>query len=394
MPEWFVSITGEALAPILWVAFVAVLVCGLAVLLIGLSRKATGLRALSAVRGRAPRLSVVDMARVGDRRQLVLVRRDEVEHLILIGGQNDLLVEPSIVRIPAVARARAERAGLDVAEGELAPTESQAPPSERRLPDVANILRRGRGSDVAEHEAEPVADRETPSRDGEPGAPGPAPTISAAGPEEAEAAQDLRDRMNRSQERSETDVAGATAPVEPVPAGDEGPQEKRPTSVKSFVTMIQDRQYQGRKAVARELSASQPPDGPDETLQSTKPAPSFRPQASHQARPASLESALTAKAPQGPETETPAISADGREDDAVLGPAHANDDRSRPFEAPEIDAQTTPSGESEAPDVTLSASESSASQQNVQKRRLSLEEEMRKLLGEFSAGTDDRIGRS
>ena len=210
MPEWFVSITGEALAPILWVAFVAVLVCGLAVLLIALARKATGLRALSAVRGRAPRLSVVDMARVGDRRQLVLVRRDEVEHLILIGGQNDLLVEPNIVRIPAVARARAERAGLDFAEGEVATTDSQAPQSERRLPDVANILRRGRAPDMSEREAAQHVEPPVPDEDEDRPMPEPAPLAPAIDPEDAAAAQALRDRMNRSQEEAEAHVAEAT----------------------------------------------------------------------------------------------------------------------------------------------------------------------------------------
>ena len=49
-------------------------------------------------RGRVPRLAVVDAATVDRRRRLVLVRRDNVEHLILIGGPSDIVVEPSIVR--------------------------------------------------------------------------------------------------------------------------------------------------------------------------------------------------------------------------------------------------------------------------------------------------------
>lgn len=49
-------------------------------------------------RGRMPRLAVIDAAAVDGRRRLVLVRRDNVEHLIMIGGPTDVVVEPNIVR--------------------------------------------------------------------------------------------------------------------------------------------------------------------------------------------------------------------------------------------------------------------------------------------------------
>lgn len=52
----------------------------------------------SASRGRMPRLAVIDAAAVDGRRRLVLVRRDNVEHLLMIGGPADLVVEPNIVR--------------------------------------------------------------------------------------------------------------------------------------------------------------------------------------------------------------------------------------------------------------------------------------------------------
>ncbi|RST86337.1 hypothetical protein EJC49_11245, partial [Aquibium carbonis] len=47
-------------------------------------------------RGRRTRLAVLDAAAVDERRRLVLVRRDDVEHLILIGGPTDVVVEPNI----------------------------------------------------------------------------------------------------------------------------------------------------------------------------------------------------------------------------------------------------------------------------------------------------------
>src|SRR5690242_13978670 len=49
-------------------------------------------------RGRMPRLAVIDAAAIDGRRRLVLVRRDNVEHLLMIGGPSDIVVEPNIVR--------------------------------------------------------------------------------------------------------------------------------------------------------------------------------------------------------------------------------------------------------------------------------------------------------
>lgn len=50
-----------------------------------------------------PRLAVVDMASIDEHRSLVLVRRDNTEHLLLIGGSNDLVVEPGITQVAARA---------------------------------------------------------------------------------------------------------------------------------------------------------------------------------------------------------------------------------------------------------------------------------------------------
>ena len=56
-----------------------------------------------AARGRQPRLAVIDAAAVDGRRRLVLIRRNNVEHLLMIGGPSDIVVEPNIVRAAAVA---------------------------------------------------------------------------------------------------------------------------------------------------------------------------------------------------------------------------------------------------------------------------------------------------
>ena len=54
------------------------------------------------MRGRQPRLAVIEYATVDARRRLLLVRRDNVEHLMMIGGPTDVVVEANIVRaVPA-----------------------------------------------------------------------------------------------------------------------------------------------------------------------------------------------------------------------------------------------------------------------------------------------------
>jgi flagellar protein FliO/FliZ len=67
-----------------------------------------------------PRLGVIEQAPVDSRRRLVLVRRDDVEHLIMTGGPVDVVIETNIVA------GRSEAA-------ELAPSEP-APPVFTRQP--------------------------------------------------------------------------------------------------------------------------------------------------------------------------------------------------------------------------------------------------------------------
>ncbi len=52
----------------------------------------------SGARGRAPRLAVIEAGAVDGRRKLVLIRRDNTEHLLMIGGPTDIVVEANIVR--------------------------------------------------------------------------------------------------------------------------------------------------------------------------------------------------------------------------------------------------------------------------------------------------------
>lgn len=50
--------------------------------------------------GKDPRLRVVESRALDGRRRLVLVRRDDVEHLLVIGGESDMVVETGIPAPP------------------------------------------------------------------------------------------------------------------------------------------------------------------------------------------------------------------------------------------------------------------------------------------------------
>jgi flagellar protein FliO/FliZ len=81
-------------------AFVAVLaLIGVAAWLV--RRFASNRLGANTNRSRMPRLAVIDAAAVDGRRRLVLVRRDNIEHLLMIGGPTDIVVESNIVRAMA-----------------------------------------------------------------------------------------------------------------------------------------------------------------------------------------------------------------------------------------------------------------------------------------------------
>jgi len=60
-------------------------------------------------RGRQPRLAVIDAASVDGRRRLVLIRRDNAEHLIMIGGPTDVVIETNISRTGVTSVSREPR---------------------------------------------------------------------------------------------------------------------------------------------------------------------------------------------------------------------------------------------------------------------------------------------
>jgi flagellar biogenesis protein FliO len=112
----------------------------------------------NANRGRMPRLAVIDAAAVDGRRRLVLVRRDNVEHLLMIGGPSDIVIEPNIVRAMPARENAPQRPGA-APELPRAPALTDAP--SRSEPDSESDDRRASPS-FADEVRRPVVASDRP----------------------------------------------------------------------------------------------------------------------------------------------------------------------------------------------------------------------------------------
>ncbi len=118
-------------------------------------------------KNRQPRLQVLDAAAVDARRRLVLIRRDDVEHLVMIGGPTDIVIESGIGAVSEVAVARPATAQEAAPERRTArvatpaapePARPAAPVSEYRPPaEPAPMAERPAPRPVAQPAAQPPA---------------------------------------------------------------------------------------------------------------------------------------------------------------------------------------------------------------------------------------------
>jgi flagellar protein FliO/FliZ len=202
------------------------------------------------LRGRQPRLALIEVAGVDARRSLVLIRRDNVEHLLMIGGPTDVVVEPNIVRAVAVgaretsARSAAEATSRSTATADatLWPLQPDAPPprpqrqpseepAARQPPPPPQPQQPEPAAARAPHPADPLgalaaelgrtaaqSDKETapPPREPKrtpPIAPAPQPAAAAPDPNLSEMAQRLEAALRHAPgARTEPPVAKAAAP--------------------------------------------------------------------------------------------------------------------------------------------------------------------------------------
>ena len=85
-------------------------------------------RLASGRRSKQARLAVTDAALIDERRKLVLVRRDNVEHLVLIGGASDLVIESNIRRTAPVQQAASRPAPAPQLAPQAAPERAEVKP--------------------------------------------------------------------------------------------------------------------------------------------------------------------------------------------------------------------------------------------------------------------------
>jgi flagellar protein FliO/FliZ len=130
--QFITGLIGESGTTLLTSALALVAVLALAVLglwLVKLTMKSTA----TLGRGRNRRLGVVEQLQIDARRQMLIIRRDDVEHVILVGGGQDVLVEAGI----PVVRAAQAQAPVAAARGKL------PEPSAGEVPAPATPVRAG-----------------------------------------------------------------------------------------------------------------------------------------------------------------------------------------------------------------------------------------------------------
>ena len=213
-----------------------------------------------AQRGKRSRLGVIDAFDIDRQRRLILLRRDNVEHLVMIGGPNDLLIEPTIRRGVAQA-ARGQAATAQPAPAALPaamqPREVPQPvgpragkarrpvdatPSHRRrvppepvpAPQPANVAQRMSASPSASPAASPRGETQTATRPDadrarRPEPPNPAPSAPAVTPSGRSRLPDadLAAMAHKLEEALRRPAAGTAAPGRgPIPPAPEPSAQK------------------------------------------------------------------------------------------------------------------------------------------------------------------------
>lgn len=142
MREMLVPIFGEWGAVVAQFLLTVVIVFGLIGAVWWFVRRYSGVHFSGIGRGRVPRLAILDVMPVDRRRRLVLVRRDNVEHLLLIGGPSDVVVEGAIQRVRqrAPQPGAAQQAQLAAARAAMQPAIAAPAPADPDIPQDDTAL--------------------------------------------------------------------------------------------------------------------------------------------------------------------------------------------------------------------------------------------------------------
>ncbi|QKC96726.1 flagellar biosynthetic protein FliO [Mesorhizobium sp. NZP2298] len=132
--QWLDSVAGPGYAAALLWTFAALILLVIVLVIIRLVRNLTFGTFVAGGRNRKTRLAVMDATAVDSHRRLVLVRRDDIEHLLLIGGPTDVVVERDI-RLAAPRRpALTGDGGLQPVPAATAPAAKSRPPQPAPAP--------------------------------------------------------------------------------------------------------------------------------------------------------------------------------------------------------------------------------------------------------------------
>lgn len=163
------------------------------------------------VQGRGRRMMVLETIQLDARRQLILVRRDEVEHVILTGGPQDVVVESGI---PVDRVSQPRRPGAAASTAMVTPSPAPAPPQTTDMPAPSR----------------PVSEALSA---------GPAHRNTASAPSPMDRLRDLaRPVAPRGQSLRHTGLLRAVSRMEPaavIPMNPEAADNRRPDSARSLV---------------------------------------------------------------------------------------------------------------------------------------------------------------
>jgi hypothetical protein len=141
MSDWFEGLGGPEFATAVAWTFAALILLVIVLVIIRLIRSLTFGTFVAGGRNRKTRLAVMDATAVDSQRRLVLVRRDDIEHLLLIGGPTDVVVEREI-RLGQTRRNQSvfgttETAFEAPAPAPLPPLPTAPAPQRQRAPEPA-----------------------------------------------------------------------------------------------------------------------------------------------------------------------------------------------------------------------------------------------------------------
>lgn len=140
MNNWLANQIGSGAANVISALVVLIVVIAAIYVIVKVLKRMQRSSFIVGKKARTPRLSVCDAAAIDRTRRLVLIRRDNVEHLILIGGPSDIVVETNITAetTKAASLKPLERLHLNQIESMTIPRDSvNRKPAETKIEPLA-----------------------------------------------------------------------------------------------------------------------------------------------------------------------------------------------------------------------------------------------------------------